>query len=59
MVNHPAFTNEARELFSDLAAIVYSLEQVFHDYPEGSQATILAKEFVDAWHKLYEYISTE
>ena len=59
MVNHPAFTNEARELFSDLAANVYSLEQVFHDYPEGRQSTILDKLFVDAWLKFYEYISTE
>ena len=59
MNNHPAFTNEASELFSDLATNVYSLEQVFHDYPEDCQASILAKEFVDAWHKLYEYISVE
>lgn len=56
---------------SDIEAITFALTilpslgieeteaQVFHDYPEGSQATILAKEFVDAWHKLYEYISTE
>lgn len=59
MDNHPAFTNEARELFSDLATNVYSLEQVFHDLPENSQASVLAKEFVEAWHKLYEYISAE
>lgn len=59
MVNHPAFTKDNRELFSDLATNVYSLEQVFHDLPENSQAYVLAKEFVDAWHKLYEYISTE
>lgn len=59
MVTHPAFTNEARELFSELSTNVYSLEQIFHDFPEDSQACILAKEFVEAWHKLYECISAE
>lgn len=59
MNNHPAFTDEARELFSELSDDVYSLEQVLHDYPEDCQASILAKEFVDAWHKLYECISAE
>lgn len=59
MDNHPAFTNEARELFSNLATDVYLLEQIFHDYPEDSQASILAKEFVDAWHKFYNCISAE
>lgn len=59
MVNHPAFTKDNRELFSDLATNVYSLEQVFLDLPENSQAYVLAKEFVDAWHKLNDYITAE
>lgn len=59
MDNHPAFTKDNRELFSDLTTNVYSLEQVFHDYPEDCQASILAKEFVESWNRLSDYITAD
>lgn len=59
MDNHPAFTKDNRELFSDLTTNVYSLSQIFQDYPEDNRCYILAKEFVESWNRLSDYITAD
>lgn len=59
MENHPAFTKDNRELFSDLAVDIYSLSQIFQDYPEDSRESALAKQISLAFDELSDLVCAE
>lgn len=59
MSNHPAFTKDNREILSNISDDVYELSQNLQDYPEDSLEYSSAKQFLQAYSDLYNFLCSK